>query len=99
MPLKGLRLEELDLEDTRTVDIAPLRGMKLKSSLSDQTRVADVSPLAGMPLKFFSATTIPAIDYSALAGAPGEVLYPGIAAARPFLSQGLAGKGFGALRL
>jgi serine/threonine protein kinase/Leucine-rich repeat (LRR) protein len=73
-PLRGLPLDELQLDGTTIYELSALRGLKLTRLSLRDTRASDLAPLSGMPLTFLDATALPATDYSPLAGAPLETL-------------------------
>jgi len=76
-PLRGMRLQLLDLAGSRVTDIAPLRGMPMRRLSLTDIGVADLSPLAGLPLEYLDARNIPASDLSPLAGMPLDRLMLG----------------------
>lgn len=54
-PLKGLRIEQLDLSETKVRDLSPLRGMPLASLDLSGCETEDLSPLADCPrLRFLT---------------------------------------------
>ncbi len=67
-PLKGLRIEQLDLSETKVRDLSPLRGMPLTSLDLSETKVDDLSPLRGMPLTRLDIYGTAVSDLSPLQG-------------------------------
>jgi Leucine-rich repeat (LRR) protein len=69
-PLRGLRLQVLDVSDTQVADLAPIAGMPLKQLFIEGTNVADLSPLAGMRLEqiYLGRTKVTSLE--GLRGAP-----------------------------
>jgi Leucine-rich repeat (LRR) protein len=65
--LKGLKLEELDLEGRPVSDLSPLQGMPLRELFLNGTKVTDLGPLRGMPLKRLECSGAPITDLSPLA--------------------------------
>jgi hypothetical protein len=54
-PLRGLRLEKLDVNHSLVTDLGPLQGMPLTKLHCGWTGVADLSPLKDMKLQYFTA--------------------------------------------
>ena len=49
-PLQGMKLTNLNCNDTQVSDLSPLQGMPLTYLNCSGTQVSDLSPLQGMPL-------------------------------------------------
>jgi tetratricopeptide (TPR) repeat protein len=73
-PLRGLRLEQLDLFFTRVKDLSPLAGMPLRELACAFTPVTDLAPLRGMPLRKLDVGYTGVGDLSPLVGMPLEEL-------------------------
>jgi len=74
-PLRGLPIDELNLDETQVQDLSPLRGTALRKLSITFTPVNDLSPLEGMPLKSLimgGCHFVPSL--SPLAGLPLERL-------------------------
>ncbi len=78
-PLRGLRLVELNLSDSRELeDLSPLSGMPLrKLNLFRCEKVTDLSALRGMPLEDLGLDGCGAVDLSPLKGGPLRILSAG----------------------
>ena len=80
-PLKGLKLESLNLFKTKVEDISPIKEMPLhRLILRNCSMVRDFSPLAGMPLTFLDVGGCPHFkdsDLACLKGSPLEALKMG----------------------
>ena len=84
-PLRGLRLETLNVNGLPLISLAPLQGMplrELRANIHDRAlwdelpdKPLDLAPLAGMPLEYLELTCRPVVDLAPLAGAPLKVLY------------------------
>ncbi|MDB5313420.1 MAG: Serine/threonine-protein kinase pkn3 [Gemmataceae bacterium] len=74
-PLRGLKLESLDLYRTSVVDLSPLKGMPLRWLGLHDTPVTDLSPLKGMPLQTLVLGGGPVADLSPLKEIPLVQLY------------------------
>jgi len=70
MPLTGMKLKRLCLNDTKVHDLTPLKGMPLESLRVATTGVEDLSPLKGMPLKELDITSCPVADLRPLGDLP-----------------------------
>ena len=55
-PLKGMKLEILECDNSPVSDLSPLQGMPLAALQCDNTPVSDLSPMLGMSLKEISLT-------------------------------------------
>jgi hypothetical protein len=64
--VRGLKLQELGLSNTRVSDLAPLVGMPLQRLQISGTPVRDLAPLKGLPLQQIECERIGTTDYSAL---------------------------------
>ncbi|MBI3856383.1 MAG: hypothetical protein HY293_11910, partial [Planctomycetes bacterium] len=64
--LKGLKLQELGLANTRVSDLSPLQGMPLQRLQISGTPVRDLAPLRGLPLQQLECERIGTTDFSAL---------------------------------
>jgi hypothetical protein len=69
-PLRGLKLEFLEVEDTAVSSLVALADMPLKHLNLGRTRVTDLSPLAGMPLEHLEIHNSPVRDLSPVASLP-----------------------------
>jgi len=49
-PLKGKKLQYVDIKDTRVKTLAPLQGMPVQALYISGTSVTNLTPLQGMPL-------------------------------------------------
>jgi tetratricopeptide (TPR) repeat protein len=75
-PLRGMRLTELNADETAVRDLSPLAGMPLtKLSLSSCRAVRDLSPLRGMPLTDLNIYDAAVQDLSPLRGMPLKRLH------------------------
>lgn len=64
--VRGLKLQELGISNTRVADLAPLIGMPLQRLQISGTPVRDLAPLKGLPLQNLECERIGTTDYSAL---------------------------------
>ncbi|MBY0456277.1 MAG: hypothetical protein K2V38_02960, partial [Gemmataceae bacterium] len=69
-PLRGLKLEQLDLVGTETANLTGLQGMPLRELNLHATPVADLSPLKGLPLTYLNVHRTKVRDLSPLKGMP-----------------------------
>jgi internalin A len=67
-PLRGLRLQHLDIRGLPVADLSPLAGMPLEAFYAEESQVADLSPLKGLPLQSLWLNHTPVADLSPLAG-------------------------------
>ncbi len=74
-PLKGLKLVEFYMENTKVQDISPLRGMPLQKLYLSRAPVRDLGPLDAMPLAEVNAVGILATDLTGLARCPIQMLW------------------------
>lgn len=74
-PLKGLKLVEFYMENTKVQDISPLRGMPLQKLYLSGAPVRDLGPLDGAPLAELNAVGILATDLTGLARCPIQRLW------------------------
>lgn len=75
LPLKGLKLVEFYMENTKVQDISPLRGMPLQKLYLSGAPVRDLGPLDGAPLVELNAVNILATDLTPLAKCPIQMLW------------------------
>jgi Leucine-rich repeat (LRR) protein len=68
LPLRGLSLKTLSIEDNPVSDLSPLRGMPLEVLRCFRTQVEDLTPLKGMPLTVLDANRTRIADLSPLKG-------------------------------
>jgi serine/threonine-protein kinase len=68
--LKGLKLSELSLFNTRVVDLSPLQGVPLTRLQLAGSSVRDLSPLRGSKLAWLSITGTPVLDFAPLRDVP-----------------------------
>ncbi len=80
-PLRGMKLEQLNLKETAVHDLEPLRGMPLKHLFlpvagydKSLKKIIDLSPLQGMKLISFSISDCLINDISILKGMPLETV-------------------------
>lgn len=73
-PLRGLKLERVQVSDSMVRDLSPLRGMPLFELSVDRTQVQDLEPLRGAPLERLSLVDTSVKDLSVLRGMPLSVL-------------------------
>ena len=74
-PLKGLKLAEFYMENTKVQDISPLRGMPLQKLYLSGAPVRDLGPLDGAPLVELNAVNILATDLTGIAKSPIQMLW------------------------
>ncbi|MBX7207563.1 MAG: hypothetical protein K1X78_04605 [Verrucomicrobiaceae bacterium] len=74
-PLKGLKLVEFYMENTKVADISALRGMPLQKVYLSAAPVRDLGPLEGAPLTELNAVGILATDLTPLAKCPIQMLW------------------------
>lgn len=74
-PLRGMPLEELDLESTAVDNITVLYGMRLRRLNLRSTKVRDLASLKGMPLEELALSFLTVEDLLPLAGAPLKRLW------------------------
>lgn len=74
-PLKGLKLIEFYMENTKVADISALHGMPLQKLYLSSAPVRDLGPLEGAPLVELNAVSILATDLSPLAECPIQMLW------------------------
>ena len=68
-PLRGMKLTELWLADSKVTDLTPTKGMPIASMNFSRTGVRDLAPLVGVPLVNLFMTDCDEItDLSPLAG-------------------------------
>lgn len=68
--LKGMKFQELNLQNTRVADLSPLQGMPLTSLDCGWTRVASLAPLKGMRLTALMISETPIADLAPLKDLP-----------------------------
>lgn len=74
-PLRGMKLETLDVSHNPVSDLSPLAGMPLKVLACWDTNIADLAPLKGMALGALYASECPIADFSILNGMPVVALH------------------------
>ena len=74
-PLKGMKLEVLQLRCTQVSDLVPLAEMKLVYLSCSFTKVSDLSPLTGMGLVTLYVNGTKVTDLSPLKGMPLKVVW------------------------
>jgi len=84
--LKGMKLQELGLANTRVIDLAPLQGMPLQRLQVSGTPLKDLSPLRGSKLASLSISNTTVTDLAPLKDLPLQ---------RIELDRNMAGDGSG----
>ncbi len=74
-PLRGLKLQALEIHHTDVADLGPLQGMPLEKLDAGSSNVADLTPLRGMPLKKLTLGYTGARSLTPLVGLPLTHLY------------------------
>lgn len=74
-PLKGSKLVEFYMENTKVQDISVLHGMPLQKLYLSGSPVRDLGPLDGAPLVELNAVSILATDLTPLAKCPIQMLW------------------------
>lgn len=74
-PLKGLKLVEFYMENTKVQDVSSLRGMPLQKLYLSGSPVRDLGPLEGAPLVELNAVSILATDLTPLGRCPIQMLW------------------------
>jgi Leucine-rich repeat (LRR) protein len=68
LPLKGMRLTNLNCSETEVSELSPLKGMPLTRLLFAGTMVSDLAPLKGMPLTYMDCTRTQVSNLALLKG-------------------------------
>lgn len=76
-PLKGMRLTELCIQNSRVVDLSPLKSMPLTRVECFGCPIGDLSSLQGMPLTYLLCHHTSIADLSPLKGMPIAQLHIG----------------------